>query len=606
MTTTISSQPGGHGPHPGGGSRHPLLAGALLVVLGACSSSGAAQPDNPIDRILAPRFAELGLEMRSAEPHELCRRIAIDLLGRGPSPDELGACVAAGDAERVELAQASPDYVRTAQRVWAELFGYDAYLAWSDDLADLDERVADLAAGRLGYADFATAAVTHPAFVALHPYEEWGRATIGVFLGRAAREDEVAALAPLSAAWHVRYLCEAGMWWDFYQELLEEGYDEEQSTRYADLFCADEAKPQVGFNTCQCKPDDGLLGCHSTALGDMVNLAVRCVEPGPYSDGNTFLLGPAPGGDDACPDGSHRPECVDRQTNEGFRQLFPPAEWQPIDEEGRADLARIGAALVARPDFWEAAADRELRRLLGWWQTSFRFPDTDLPEVRALLAGLLRDGASIAEIQRLIMTSQLYAAPAAPPSGWDSDEDGDPPPWSMAPTKFLAADGWLDTLLLAVGEKPGVCDVRGISNEGYAGYMFAPGELADPASSLDRVAGEEYYVQAVAALGGCTSGKPHPTQSSVGLAFAQGEHARIACAYGKDVVPADGAGDLRAAADRLVRRILARPAGDGELDELVADMEACLAAGDQACTDPEYAVRWLCQRLADSTEFATY
>ena len=604
MTTTNSGQPGGHGPHPGGGSRHPLLA---LLLLGACSSGGAAQPDNPIDRILAPRLAELGLEMRTAEPHELCRRIAIDLLGRGPSPGELAACVAAGDAERVELAQESPDYVRTARRVWAELFGYDAFTVWSDDLTALDELVADLAGGRIAYADFATAAVTHPAFVALHPYEEWGRATIGVFLGRAAREDEVAALAPLSAAWHIRYLCQAGLWWGFYDELIEEGYDEERAVKLADLFCADEAVPQVGFNTCQCKPDDGLLGCHSTALGEMVNLPVRCVEPNPYSDANAFLLGPAPGGDDTCPDGSHRPECADRETNEGFMRLFPVAQWRPIDEEGRADLDRIGAALVARPDFWEAAADRELRRLLGWWQTSFRHPDTDLPEVRALLAGLLKDGASLAEIQRLIMTSQLYAAPAGSPPGWDGD--GDPPPWSMGPTKFLAADGWIDTLLLAVGEKPGVCDVRGISNEGYAGWMFSPGELADPASSLDRIVGEEYYTGAVAALGGCTSGAPHPTQSSVGLAFAQGEHARVACAYGSGVVPADGAGDLRAAADRLVRRLLARSPADGELDELVADMEACLAAGaggDQACTDPEYAIRWLCQRIADSTEFATY
>ena len=125
MTTTLSGQPGGHGPHPGGGSRHPLVA---LLLVGACSSGGTAQPDNPIDRILAPKLAEVGLEMRSAEPHELCRRISIDLLGRGPSPDELAACVAAGDAERVELAQGHDDYLQAARRTWAELLGYDRKL----------------------------------------------------------------------------------------------------------------------------------------------------------------------------------------------------------------------------------------------------------------------------------------------------------------------------------------------------------------------------------------------------------------------------------------------------------------------------------------------
>jgi hypothetical protein len=598
--------PGGHGPHPPGGSRHPLI-GAALALACACSSNPSAPPANPIDRILVPKLAEQGLEARSPEPYQLCRRIAIDLLGRGPSPDELAACVAAGDAERVELAQAHPDYLRTTRRVWSELLGFNAYLGWSKDVAALDQTVTDLAAGRIDYRQFATRVVTHPGFIGLHPYDEWAQATIAVFLGRPAREDEVAALRPLSAAWYVRYLCEGGMWWTMYTDYLEEGYSEHQAALEADYDCADDSKPQVGFNPCMCRPDDGLLGCHSTAFGDPVDLPVRCEDKGrPYGPGNVFLLGDAPGGDDTCPDGSHRPNCADRETA-NFIRLDEPNEWMKLDDQARGDLDRIGAALTARPDFWEAAADRVLRRLLGWWQISFRHPDTDLPEVRALLAGLLREGTSLAEVERLVMTSQLYLAPAEPPSGWDGD--GDPPPWAMGPTKLLAAEAWMDTLLLAVGERPGACDVRAISTEGYTPYYTDPRGLEDPASSLDAVSGEWYYVTAVGELGGCKAGTPRPTQSSVGLVFAQGEHARLACAYGEGVVPQGGAGDLRAAARRLVERLWARPAADGEIDELVAEMEACLAAGagdDQACTDPEYAVRWLCQRLADSTEFATY
>ena len=62
-------------------------------------------------------------------------------------------------------------------------------------------------------------------------------------------------------------------------------------------------------------------------------------------------------------------------------------------------------ALSARPDFWEAAADRELKRFLDWWQAGLRRPDYDIPLVRSTLADELRRTGSIRQLQRTIVTS---------------------------------------------------------------------------------------------------------------------------------------------------------------------------------------------------------
>jgi hypothetical protein len=585
-----------------------VIAAAVIAALAAACDGPPTSCEpycaNPIDRVVVPRLRDLGLQPREVDPFEHCRRIAIDLLGRGPSGAEIEACMVATPTHRVELAQAHPDYVTAARRAWSETLGYDVLETWSRDLADLDATIAAHADGALTYGELATAVVTHPAFIAMHPEDGWAEALYRVFLGRPAREDEVAALRPLSAPWQSRFLCEGAIWWNLYQGYLDDGETVANARDVADLDCADLAKSNVGFNPCLCTPDDGLLGCATPALGLPVVIAASCVEPDDiYADANVMLTGAhEPGGDDTCPDGTQHPRCRDREVGEDFITMYPPQTWRRIDAAGRAALAGIGMALAARTDFWEAAADRELRRLTGWWQTSFRHPDSDLPEVRAVVAELLRTGSTVREIQIMIATSQLYAAPASTPPAW-GDRAGEPPAWAMGPTKLLAAEPWLDTMMRAVGERPGVCDVRNLTAYGYEDELADPRYIADPSSSLDGVI-DDFYLDAVESLGGCKSKTPRPAQSNVGLAFAQGEHARIACAYGDEATPGGWTADFPAAVNHLIRRLYARPPADGELDELVGEMQACVAAG--ACVDADAAARWMCQRLADSTEFATY
>src|SRR5436853_1227567 len=163
----------GRGRHHGGGSpRVAIVALAALAAVGlsACGRDDGCDPDcaNPIDRIVVPKLRELGLSPRPVDPYEVCRRISIDLLGRGPTGSEIEACVAASPEHRVELAQASPDYARALHRQWSEVLGYDVLELWSHDLADLDALVDELAADRMTYEEFATAVVTHPGFVGLH------------------------------------------------------------------------------------------------------------------------------------------------------------------------------------------------------------------------------------------------------------------------------------------------------------------------------------------------------------------------------------------------------------------------------------------------------
>jgi hypothetical protein len=600
----------GRGHHRGGGCPRPAVAALLTALaaataLAACGRDDGCEPycGNPIDAIVVPKLRAIGVAPRKVDPFEHCRRIAIDLLGRGPTGSEIEACIEASPERRVELAQASPDYVRAAHRTWGEVLGYDVLEIWSRDLSDLDDLVTELAEGQLDYADFAGQVVTHPGFLGLHYDAEWAAALYRVFLGRPAREDEVAALRPLSIAWQGRYLCEGAVWWNLYQGYLEEETPAEARAS-ANLDCADAAKVNFGFNPCLCQPDDGHLGCYTEALGVPVVFDAVCADPSdPYEYANVMQVGAsAPGLTDECPDGTHDAGCRDREVDDDFLTTFPIEAWRPIDAAGRTALDGIGVALAARTDFWEAAVDRELRRLTGWWQASFRHPDSDLPEVRAVLADRLRDGASLRDIEVLIMTSQLYAAPAATSPDWRDDET-DPPPWAAGPTKLLAADAWLDTAMLAVGEQPGTCDRRNITVYGYEYELGDPRFLDDPESSLDGVA-DAFYIEAVTALGGCKAGSPRPMQSNVGLVFAQGEHARTVCAYGDEAVPRNWDGELASAANHLVRRLFARLPVDDEIDELVDDMQACLDAG--ACADADTAARWLCQRLADSTEFSTY
>lgn len=579
-----------------------LLAGVAVVTFGcsddqSCETHWDPRCEHPIDRIVVPKLRALGIEPTEAPSAEYCRRLTIDLLGRIPTSAELAECIAQPNAAaRVDLVMTSPLYTRTMRRSWGEHFTYNNFSGWSDEIVDLDALVGTLYAGQLRYDQFAVQAVVHPGFLGLHREGAWAAAVWRVFLGRPARADEIAGIQPLANAFSPRGFCEGHIFATAFAEGLEEGLDANAARLQAEDVCFDLERAEWSVNFCACNSEPG--GCTSNTLGREITLKGTCVdEDDPYADANARRLDVrVPGDDDTCTDGSHRPECRDVSTEfDGAAIVALPL----VDDAGRAELAKIGSALALRGDFWEAAVDREAKLVLGWWQTSFRNPDTDLPDVRRVLADHLRQGGSVRELQRLLLTSVLYTAPAT---------GQDVPDFALAPTKLMVAETWLDSAALAVGEPSGVCDFRWVTPEGFYDTTLIDPRLAEdtPYSIYDARLGDEAYYELAIKLGGCNAEAHRPALSSVGITFTESTLARMLCAYGRGVVPRDWDGRLASGAQHVIERLLARAPDDSELAELVTEMEACIAAGAQGCADPEVAVRWLCTRALESTEFSTY
>src|SRR4030095_16862971 len=102
----------------------------------------------------------------------------------------------------------------------------------------------------------------------------------------------------------------------------------------------------------------------------------------------------------------------------------------------------------------------------------------------------------------------------------------------------------------------------------------------------------------------CFGDVRRPDVSNIGLAFAQAAVAREVCAVAPGAAPS---GDLRSGAAALIENAWNRVATDAELEAVVAEMQACLAAGPaNGSANPGVALRWLCRRLLDSVEFSTY
>jgi Protein of unknown function (DUF1549) len=596
--------------------RLQIVASTALIAWAACGDNLAppdprsceADPDprcaNPIDRVLVPALRAIAMPLIDAPADELCRRLYIDLIDRAPTLDERAACLRDPYEDVVDRVLADPAHERTWRARWSKLLGYNLYAAASRDVVDLDARIGAMDRGDITYPEFAAAVAWHPAFWALHKDDEWAAALYPAFLGRPARADEIAGLRPLTRIWRQRIYAEGFFWFAMHQKALADGMDEAGATAFANIKASNGAKADWGVDVCACDGGEGVAGCASETLGTRVAFTQRCAPGVTVHRTRDFT----PGQDDECPDHSHRFECADRLTD--FAGGYLPIEPLPaLDDATRKDLDGVGRALAARHDFWDAAADRELRWLLGWWQTTFVRPDSDLPAVRALLAETLRAGATPREIDRLIVTSLLYRLPATPPSTVDP---ATLPPWAMGPTKLLAGEGWLRAAATVVGETVAPCDHRFVVRGGWDIAYVDPRLLAPEPSSLDAMLGPSFHIDASMALGGCNGDILRPVISNLGLAYAQSQLARPLCAYGGGVLPPswDGA-DLGAAVDHLAAAILSRQVAGDERAELVGEMRACRDAaagpgGDQGCVDDESAVRWMCRRMLDSVEFGTY
>jgi hypothetical protein len=517
----------------------------------------------------------------------------------------------------VDRLLADPEHERVERRFWAAELGVDASRTMWWQIFDLDELVGELARGEIGYDDFAREAIVHPGFFSSRLDNGWGAGVFHVFLGRPPRRDEMDGLRPLARLFAARKACDGRMVENVYRECLA---DQAAGLVPEDVPCRRECLLNVNegaIDPCGCTSDPLLMrfGCSGSGLGEFVDLGTSSCE----SVSLQRLIDESAGSTDRCPERSE--PCPD------FVLLifggFPASPLPEVSSETRLLLDRLGDALLERGDFWEAAVDRELRRFLGWWQAGIELPNYVLPEVRSVLAAQLRRNASLRDIQRLILTSLLYTAPAAAPPGFASDEAGSElPPWATGPVKMLVGEAWLDSASLAVGESLGVCDYRFVGSdvvhaEKVARYSEREA-LEESSLLLDGIVDEgeleelstfAEYRSLAKGLGGCRF-DPRARESNLPIVAAQGEIASLLCAFGSEVLPpfADAADTsaaaLRNIAEYLGRRILAHNPSPREIDEWTADLRGCLDAG--ACADGETAGRWLCARLMDSELFAAY
>jgi hypothetical protein len=612
---------------------HTGLSGLvlLLAVAAACSSSPKdddnaserARPltcdekpdphcDHPINRLVIPKLRTIGLEPRDAEPTEVCRRLAVDLIGRIPTIEELDRCTQEPLLDRrADQFMAMPEYVVTQRRSWAETFGFNTYLMWYGDAVDIDKIVQRLYAGEIDYPSFATTIVVHPGFYALHQGDDWAANVISVFLGRTARPDEIAGLRPLKFVFESRPFCDGAIWTTLYGDLIADGLTPENAKKEADLGCV--GSEEFVYNFCGCYAGEASIGCKSTALGMPIDFGTNGCKNGeePESAINFYRANESiiPGARTQC--GKAGP-CQDRAVSEEETVQGVLSPLQLVDQPSRDRLAGVGRALINREDFWEAGADREIARLIGWWKDGIRRPDFDFPEVRTLLANELKAKKDLRAIQKLIVTSLLYAAPSSPPPNFGMGAGKELPLWTMGGTKMLTAENWLDSAAIATrGKVVGSCDYRFVAI-GEIGPTYVDTDLVQRLAAAPDFEAYEYDLSAQL-LGGCSAEQPRPKTSSVGIAYAQHDLARRLCASSPDVLPGGfdkaNASDeaLRGAADHVMRRALSRSATEEERALLTTEMRECMAAGPtEGCESAEAAVRWMCTRVIDSATFALY
>jgi hypothetical protein len=577
----------------------------------SCEANPDPHCDHPIDRLLVPKLRQIGSTPRDASADEVCRRMAIDLLGRVPTDAERTTCRGQTFAQMAQTFLASPQFERTQRRAWSELAKYESLLIWGEDIVDLDGLVGALYRGDIGYPEFVRRYVVHPAFYGLHPDDSWTSNVFSIFLGRAARQDELDAARPLLVPWVAKAYAGREVFWNHYQSALANGANEDSATNFGVTLAYNGAKVEWGMNLCNCTPKLLLAGCFSMVFGELARFEPFCVNPiAERAPENFHRLAPrTPSSDDLCPDDvTRRPECADRERGPTQNTFDEFEQWAELPAAQAVQLNSVGDALLARDELWEAEVDRELRKLLGWWQATFKHPESDLPEVRALLAGMLRDGTSVRDVISLIVTSQLYVQPAAAPEGVDPVSS---PQWAAGPSKLLAGESWLASAAIAVGETAGSCDFRFGQGGEYEPQWIDPRLVESTVGTIEArlpaTPPHGYSVRAIQRLGGCTGDSKRPEVSNVGLAFSQAAIARELCATAARVTPPGWTGDLREAAAFLVERAWSRPGDPSELDLFVSEMAACVAAGPTSgCADAGVAARWLCRRLLDAVPFATY
>ncbi len=445
-------------------------AGGCVLALATLGCHSTATPTNVVDAVVQPLLAQNGLAPILEDDAVLCRRMAIDLTGIPPAGDEIDTICLHHSAEFLavhfmskpsgpHVPDGSAPYVWVNRRWWADSFQYQSTLnmdtTWYAYVRDLDDAVAELYAGQIGYDGFARRALASPAFArrfgifeSAHDLTLIASQAFRVFLGREALSSEAADFGNLWRAWSTQRMS-----------------SEDARVLYPD-----------------CPVLDGAFTCGHYELGLDGAACAGASQLGCQS----ILFGPA----------------AVIPASPGF------ARWRDLGAD-QAALELPGRLLAAEREFAEAAVDRALTKYLGWWKTSTFRPDSDVPPVRdALVEKLIADGFDVRKLELEIVTSLLYTQRAAAIPG----EPTARPLWAHGPTKPLYAEAWLDSLGLATGKPLGGCDFRFSDTSPIASEDAITIKYKFPAAPGITPL---FYSDTAESLGGCPIAAAHGSPSGL-------------------------------------------------------------------------------------------
>lgn len=543
-----------------------IAAIAVAGAAAACSDPppGPIEPpppppsDNPIDVAIWPRLiADHLTELPPASTDELCRRVALDLVGVAPDADETTANCTGKTAEQIVRAYlADPRFVAIERRYWIRRIGADPTAMMADHIADADHVLDDAATGAIGYDDMVARLLARPIMTINRPIAAGNdvaptvQIIFKLFLGRAASADEVADYANLLRPWTRRD---------------EDRYDKGYSYYVSPAALI----PDVCHD-----PVVGTAACTSTVLGAPTTMdpTVAPLVPAGYSQTSSSLF---------------------------YYEMVEGA----VPAELETELEKPGRLLATRAELWDEIADVALARMLGWWRSTAAEPDTVLPEVRRALSEWFRaqPGHDLRELYVTVMTSLLYTT---------TTDFTDParPAWGTGPTKVVEPEQLLDTLARVLDRPLGLCDPH--TDEPVGRNFFWPDRLRTPQPADFYGFGYDFFRTRAQQLGGCIGAVAPPRQPGLPALFAHIDIADELCTSDSALLPAgvDGADTSAATADavtlRLFTRFLSRVPADDERAALTAAGAAC--ASDPTCADAAGLARETCGALLRSTAFLTY
>jgi hypothetical protein len=493
-----------------------------------------------------------------ASNQELCRRMALDLIGEAPSQDEIAAnCTGKTPEQMARAFMASPRFGDVERRFWVQRIGSDPTTIMADNIADADRMYYALANGTLGYDDFVAQMLAHPVTTTARPVAAGDDVTNTVqrifktFLGRSPAVAEIADYANLLRPWLRRFEDRYNLGYGYYTY-----------------------PAAIDPNACQ-DPVLGTAACTSTLLGAPTTIDPQVTPSVPaghsQTSGNLFyyemVIGNVP---------------------------------TPLETE----LEKPGRLLATRDELWDTAADLALARYTGWWRSSSNQPDTVLPEVQHALGTWFRAQQvhDVRELYVVVLTSLLYTTAA------DYDSPPDVSPWATGPLKLLTPEQMLDSVGRALGRQVGLCDTH--TNEPVGRNFYWPDRLRTPQPADFYGFGYDFYYSFGQALGGCLGAVQPPTSPGLPALLGHIDLSKAICSAPSVLLPttvdpsSQSMDDAAAVADYLYAQLLSRDVGGDERTFLSAAATACFA--DSSCQNVGGLAQEMCGAIVRSTSFLYY